>query len=648
MGDIDKIVPEMGEEDNLIAAAEHLVRALGSNKNLTSKMKRVLADLGSQLSTMATISDEGVSEIEEQLNIVQEKILSREADQSMIWDSGPDEASEYLNAADEARKLIERLDGLCLEKNGHEKELLRKAHDVLQMAMNRLEEEFRHILVQNRQPFEPEHMSFRSSEEDIMDESSIISYGDDSISIDDSFQRDSVSRTSEEFIVDLVRADVIPDLRCIANLMFLSNYDHECCQAYVMARKDALDECLFILEMEKLSIEDVLKMEWGHLNSKIKRWVWALKIFVRSYLASEKFLSEQIFGEFEPVNVSCFVEASKASMLQLLNFGEAVSIGPHKPEKLFCILDMYEVLADLLSDIDALYADKIGSSVRIEYYEVLRRVGDSVRGTFMEFENAIASYTASNPFAGGGVLHLTKYVMNYLRTLTDYTETLNLLLRNHDKEDPSSAPANMNSAMEEESLSGSLTSNFSPMAIRYRSVTSILESKLHEKSKMYKDVSLQHIFLMNNIHYMAQKVKNSELRLIFGDNWIRKHNWKFQQHAMDYERATWSSILPLLKDDGNSGSSSVSKLKERFKNFYLAFEEVYKTQSAWVIPNIHLREDLRISISLKVIQAYRTFESRHKNQISDKHIKYSADDLQSYLLDLFEGSSKSLHNPHRR
>lgn len=648
MGDIDKIVPEMEEEENLIAAAKHLVRALGSNKNLTSNMKRVLADLGSQLSAMATISDEGVSEIEEQLNIVQEKILSREADQSMIWDSGPDEATEYLNAVDEVRKLIERLDGLCLEKNGHEKELLRKAHDVLQMAMNRLEEEFRHILVQNRQPFEPEHVSFRSSEEDIMDESSIISYGDDSISIDDSFQRDSVSRTSEEFIVDLVRADVIPDLRCIANLMFLSNYDHECCQAYVMARKDALDECLFILEMEKLSIEDVLKMEWNHLNSKMKRWAWALKIFVRSYLASEKFLSEQIFGEFEPVNVSCFVEASKVSMLQLLNFGEAVSIGPHKPEKLFCILDMYEVLADLLSDIDALYADKVGSSVRIEYYEVLRRVGDSVRATFMEFENAIASYTASNPFAGGGVLHLTRYVMNYIRTLTDYSETLNLLLKNHDKEDPSSVPANMNSAMEEESLSGSSTCNFSPMAIRYQSVASILESKLHEKSKMYKDVSLQHIFLMNNIHYMAQKVKNSELRLIFGDNWIRKHNWKFQQHAMDYERATWSSILPLLKDDGNSGSSSVSKLKERFKNFYLAFEEVYKTQSAWLIPNVQLREDLRISISLKVIQAYRTFESRHKNHISDKHIKYSADDLQSYLLDLFEGSSKSLHNPHRR
>ncbi|KAK0584184.1 hypothetical protein LWI29_008716 [Acer saccharum] len=143
---------------------------------------------------------------------------------------------------------------------------------------------------------------------------------------------------------------------------------------------------------------------------------------------------------------------------------------------------------------------------------------------------------------------------------------------------------------------------------------------------------------------------NSELRIIFGDKWIRKHNWKFQQHAMDYERATWCSILALLKDEGNANSNGVSKtqLKERFRNFYLAFEEVYKTQTTWLIPNVQLREDLRISTSLKVIQAYRTFESRHMNHISDKHIKYSADDLQDYLLDLFEGSPKSLHYPNRR
>ncbi|KAF3638456.1 hypothetical protein FXO38_15236 [Capsicum annuum] len=151
---------------------------------------------------------------------------------------------------------------------------------------------------------------------------------------------------------------------------------------------------------------------------------------------------------------------------------------------------------------------------------------------------------------------------------------------------------------------------------------------------------------------MAEKVKNSNLRTILGDGWIRKHNWKFQHHAMSYERTTWSSILSLLRDEGlqNPGSNSISRtlLKERLYNFYLAFEDVYKSQTGWSIPDSQLREDLRISTSLKVIQAYRTFVGRHTNHISDKHIKYTADDLENFLLDLFEGSPRSLHGSHRK
>lgn len=643
MGEYDAAVPELEGEENLIAAAKQIVRALGSKRNLTDDAKRILAELGTQLTTITTISENEVDEIsddEGRLNVIQDKIMIWETDQSMIWDLGPNEANEYINSADEVRKLTEKLEAMCLKDDG-EKELLRRAHDVLQIAMARLEEEFKHMLIQNRQPFEPEHMSFRSSEEDA---GSVVSLGDESF--EESQHRDSVSRNSEEYIVDLVNPNTIPELRCIANLMFISGYDHECSQAYVSVRRDALDEFLLILEIEKLSIEDVLRLEWGSLNSKIRRWVRTMKIFVRVYLASEKCLSEQIFWDLGTVNLVSLAEVSKASMLRLLNFGEAVSIGPHKPEKLFPILDMYEVLADLLPDIDSLYADEGGARVRIDCREVLRRLGDSVRAAFLEFENAISTSTSTNPIAGGGIHPLTKYVMNYLNALTGYRETLNFLLKDQDGEDTMSLSPDINPSTEEENAREGACDG-SPLALHFRSVASILECNLDDKAKLYRDASLQHIFLMNNIHYMAQKVMNSNLQSILGDGWIRKHNWKFQQHEINYERNTWSSILGILKEEGNSNSSR-TLLKERFRNFYTAFEEVYRTQTAWSIPNAHLREDLRISTSLKVIQAYRTFVGRHTNQISDKHIKYSADDLQNYLLDLFEGSQRSLHNPHRR
>ncbi|KAK1432914.1 hypothetical protein QVD17_09817 [Tagetes erecta] len=664
MGGCNHMMETM-EEENLIAAAMLILRALDSNQKVSNEVRKVFMELGTRLTSMTKIladedenggkeeQDAGLSDIKGRINSIQEKIMAFEGDESMIWDCDPEESKEYLKTVDEARKIAESLENLSLGKD--ENELLRTVNAVIQTSMARMEEEFRHLLVHNRQNFEPEHLSFRSSEDDGLDENSIVSFGDDSF--DGSVQRDSVSRGSEVFIMDLVNPQVIPDLKSIANLMFDSNYGRECSQAFISARRDALDDCLFILEIEKLSIEDVLKMEWVSLNSRIRRWNKAMKVFVRIYLASEKFLCEQIFGQSqtEPVSSNCFTESSKASMLQLLNFAEAISIGPHQPEKLLRILDMYEVLSDLMLDIEGLYCDENGSYIRTEFQDVLMRVGDCVKATFIEFENAVGSNTSNNAFPGGGNHHLTRYVMNYLKTLTDYSDSLNACLKDHERvvndQDSSSSPDTSPGNDNDDTENGNLSS--SPVALHFRSLMSILECNLEEKSKLYKDEALRHLFMMNNINYMAEKVKNSELRTILGDDWIRKRIGKFQQYAMNYERATWSSILNFLREDGlsNSGSSGSTfrtLLRDRLQAFYTAFEDIYKVQSGWSIPNSQLREDVRISMSLKVIQAYRTFVGRHANSISEKYIKYTADDLENYILDLFEGAPKSLHSFHRK
>ncbi|KAJ9564300.1 hypothetical protein OSB04_000266 [Centaurea solstitialis] len=656
MGSFNKRMTEIPGDDSLIAAARLILTELGSNKKLSNEAREILLDLRTQLSlsmdkvveTKDEDEDEGLSGIKGRLNSIQDKVMTWEVGQSMIWDAGPEEAKEYLNAVDEAVRLVKSLEGLNPSKDSEEHELLQQANDVVQTSMAKIEEEFKHILVQNRQNFEPERLSFRSCEDDGgVDENLFMSFGDDSF--DYSVQRDSVvSRGGEVQVMDLINPNVIPDLKAIADLMFDSNYGRECSQAFVSVRKDALDDCLFILEVEKSSIEDIVKMEWGTLNSKIRRWVKTLRIFVRIYLASEKFLCEQIFGETrDSVSSFCFSESSKASVLQLLNFAEAIAVGPHQPEKLLRILDMYEVLADLTPDIESFYPDENGSYLRVEFQDVVNRVGGCAATTFLEFKKAVASSVSNSAFPGGGIHHLTRYVMNYIRTLIDYTDSLNTLLKDHSdgfEHDPSSSPDN-----EDEGVNSSL----SPLGLHFRSLMSILETNLEEKSRLYKEDALGHLFLMNNVHYMTEKVKGSELRTILGDNWIRKHNGRFQRHAMGYERSTWSWILSLLRDEGlhhPGSSSSISKtlLKERLQVFYTAFEEIYKSQTGWTIPNNQLCEDVRISMSLKVIQAYRTFVGRHANNINEKYIKYSADDLENYLLDLFEGSPRSLHSFHRR
>lgn len=639
MGEFSSAIPNCEGEQHVIAAAQHIVKALGASKNLNDDLRKILSQLDCHLSAMTIITTEsrgeGFGEVEDRLKCAQEKIMSWESRQR---DSDLIEASEYLKAVDEVQTVIEGLRSLSGNENGKQKELLNRADSILQMAMSRLEEEVIHILVQHKQYFEPKYMSFRSCQQNVVvyDES-FVSVED--IPLEEASWRSSSSSgiESENYFVDLIHPHVIPHLKSIANVMFASNYHQEFCQAFIGVRKDALEEYFVILKMENFSIEDVLKMEWRRLNYEIKKWIRSMKIITR-YLASEKWLCDRILGDFGFVNPLCFMQISKASLLHLLNFGAAIAMGTHQPEKLFSLLDMYEVVADTLLDIDSLFLEEADTCVTIEFRELLTNLGDSAKATFVAFGNAIAANASTSPFPGGGIHHLTRYVMNYIKTLPIYCNTLNVLLRSQDADvsNPVFEPEN-----------GQIVSSLTqcPMARHLRSITSTLVFKLDSKSKLYKDGALQHIFLMNNIHYIVQKVKGSELGIFFGDKWIRDHIRMFRQHATSYERATWSSVLSLVREDGNVGSSSASKanLKERCRGFSSAFEEVYRNQTGWSIPDIQLRDDLQISTSMKVVHAYRSFIGRNSANLSEKYIKYSADDLQNYILDLFGGSSRSLH-----
>lgn len=630
------IQPEEGKR-HVIAAAWHITKALVASDYVTDDLRKILSDLDSHLSAMPVIIEsEGLemSEFERQLKQAEEDIMTWETNQAIVCDSGAMEAPKYVKFIDEILMLIQSLRSL-LNEYGKAGELLHRADRVLQLAMSWMEGELIHLLIQHKQFFEPEYMSFRSCGTDVVYDESFVSVEEEP---EETSVRNSSANESERCTVDLVHPHAIPRLKSIAHVMFASNYGQEFCQAFICMRKDALDEYLVILRMQKFSIEDILKMEWKSLNHEIRKWYWSMNIIVRVYLASEKRLCDQIFGGNGAASTHCFIETSKGSMAYFLNFGEAVVMGTHQPEKLFRLLDMYEVLGDLLMDIDALYSEESGSDIRIEFHGLLSKLNDFARATLAEFGNAIASNAATSPFPGGGIHPLTKYVMNYIKTLLEYVDTLNLLLKDQDAED-----SNPVSELGNEHEISSSTS--CPIAYHLRSIASTLKANLKNRSKLYKDAALQHVFIMNNLNYIVGKVKDSKLRDFFGDAWIRQHIAEVKQHATSYVRASWSSVLLLLKVDGNLSKSA---FKERCRCFSVAFEDVYKNQTGWFIQDQLLREDLQISTSQSVIHAYRTFIGRNSAIDSEKISKYPVEDLENYLLDLFGGSPRSLHSTRRK
>lgn len=575
--------------------------------------------------------------------------------QSMIWDCPRDEAITYLEAVDEIQGALESL----LVTQSDTKELSR-VQNLRLLSMNRLEEEFKHMLVAYSESVDPEWLmencsragSFKSGHlDDLVDE-----IANSQSSVEEECEENvPVARPVGELkpLVDLIPPVIIPDLSNIAQRMINAGHKRECLQVYASIRKNVLEETLYRLGIEKLSIEEVQRIPWETQESKIRKWNQAMKVSVRALFASEKQLCDDVFSESSRnVADTCFNEVARGPMMQLLSFSEAVAISRRSSEKLFKMLDMYETLQDLFPEIEEIFCGEACSSLRTEVAAIQTRLGECIRGTFADFENAIKGEQSRNPVPGGGVHPLTRYVMNYINFMCDYSDTLKSLFAEKKETKLEGEETNHSPQVShQEERAGS--NELSPLAAQMIHITQLLQANLDGKSKLYRDLALTYLFLMNNVHYIVQKVKTTDVRSIVGDDWVRKQSSLVRQYASSYQRAGWGKVLACLRDEGihttGSFSSGVSKvvLKERFKSFNLAFEEVHKAQVSWIVFDSLLREELRISISDKLLPAYRSFLGRYGHYLEtqrhpEKYVKYSSDDIEDFLNNLFEGTSASM------
>ncbi|CAD6224868.1 unnamed protein product [Miscanthus lutarioriparius] len=605
----------------------------------------------------------------------------RGGDDQMLFDGAADraEAERFLRAVDDLRRLAPPPSPASAGSPRRASAAAGGgACTALQVAMARLEDEFRHVLSARALDLEIEalaglsSLSMSSSDRRNSDATEAPPAGDDddSSSVSSSVGRRSSYRSLQSIReIDLFPADAISDLHAIASRMAAAGYGRECVQVYASVRKPAVDSALRRLGVEKLSIGDVQRLEWNALEAKIRRWIRAARAAVRGVFASERRLCFHIFHDL-PLCTSTatataaddapFAEVVKGAALQLFGFAEAISIGRRSPEKLFKIIDLHDALSDMLPDISDIFAaSKAAESIYVQAAEIRSRLADAVRGILLEFENALLRDPSKTPVPGGTIHPLTRYVMNYSTLISDYKATLSELIISRPSASSRTAAEGNEATPAFPDLDPADPDSQLPLATHLVWIIVVLEHNLESKASLYKDAALSHLFLMNNVHYIVHKVKDSaELRGLIGDEYLKRLTGKFWQAATSYQRTAWLKILNCLRDEGlhvsGGFSSGISKsaLRERFKAFNAAFEEAHRVQSAWYVPDTQLREELRISISEKLLPAYRSFLGRFRHHIENSrhpelYIKYTVEDLEIAMADFFEGSPPPPHNRRR-
>ena len=207
------------------------------------------------------------------------------------------------------------------------------------------------------------------------------------------------------------------------------------------------------------------------------------------------------------------------------------------------------------------------SEVRLEYNLVLLRLSEAARDIFSEFESAIERDASKPPPIVGAVHGLTRYVVNYLILLYDYRTTLQQLFEQPEKGFPRPPVPNLGEEEEEEEEEEAEASpETSALAATNVWKLHVLAKNLESKARSYQQPAQGHLFLMTNLHYIALKVKGSELRGLMGDDWIRQQAHKVRDHANAYQKLTWNRLLTHVKEEG-PGGGTISKSHLKVTNF---------------------------------------------------------------------------------
>ncbi|CAA0381845.1 unnamed protein product [Arabidopsis thaliana] len=547
--------------------------------------------------------------------------------------------SLFCESKRDAKKFVKRVKELqnamdLLIREDPNSEKLLRAQNLMQIAMKRLQKEFLQILSMNRAHLDPESISSRSP-------TSVVSNDDD-------VWHESRSAGDSIIEVEEVSKNYRTELKSIADCMIAAGYAKECATTYKSIRKSIVDESIYRLGVEKISSSKAKKMPCEVVELKMNRWIEAVKVSMKTLFNGEKTLCDEIFESSVSLREFCFRDISKEGALLLFGFPETITLrdkkNPH-PEKIFPLLDMYCTITDNLLAIEAIFSFPSISNVRTQAHSSLSRLSESILAHLMDFESQIRKDSSKTVVRGGGVHPMTISAMNHISRLAEYSNALINILKGSSSSSSAKAllpKSYFNVSESEESPVSELKARFAWMIL-------VLLCKIDGKAEMYKDFSMQYLFLANNLQHVVSRARSTNVKHVLGNDWIAKNSEKVRQFARSYERLAWGPLASMCPAISTSEAVEMSpeEAMMQFKKFNETFESTCEAQSECIVLDPKLLDEMRISIGRKLLPVYRDFYNAHRNAVmlagteGQWNVRYNPEDIGNHLSELFSGKGIS-------
>ncbi|KAG9441719.1 hypothetical protein H6P81_017573 [Aristolochia fimbriata] len=414
---------------------------------------------------------------------------------------------------------------------------------------------------------------------------------------------------------DLASEQEIQVLRRISETLAGNDCLDICIDIFVKVRYKRAAKALMRLSPDYLRTyvpEEIDQMEWESLETAISLWIEHFELAVKRVLKSEKELCNRVLsGLMDGVLwAECFVKIADKIMAVFFRFGEGVARSSKEPQKLFKLLDLFESLDKMKPEFSRVFEGEAGADICSRFRELEKLLVHSSCRVFWEFGLQIEGNQDGFPPGDGSVTKLVRYAVNYLKYLAseNYRSPMARILRT-----------------EQVWKMGMLSKPETDEDVLRESISNVMEALRRnvedKKSRYHGDGVLPHVFSMNAYWYVYMRVKGSDLGSLVGEQWLKAtFKTAAEESAYRYQNQAWGPAVECLgvEADGQGDSregevgAAGTVARARLEAFLRGIEECSELhRSAYVIPDVDLRAQIRDAVVKLVVPTYASFIQSH-------------------------------------
>ena len=423
---------------------------------------------------------------------------------------------------------------------------------------------------------------------------------------------------------------VIHKLQAILGRLRTNNRLEKCISIYVEVRSSNVRASLQALDLDYLEISIAEFNDVQSIEGYIAQWGKHLEFAVKHLFEAEYKLCNDVFERLGlDVWMGCFSKiAAQAGILAFLQFGKTVTESKKDPIKLLKLLDIFASLNKLRLDFNRLFGGAACIEIQNLTRDLIRRVIDGAAEIFWELLVQVELQRQIPPPPDGNVPILVSIITEYCNKLLgdNYKPILSQVLVIH--------RSWKHEKFQERILVGEVLN-----------IIKAIELNLETWTKAYEDTVLANLFAINNHYHVYKHLKGTKVGDLLGDSWFIEHEKYKDYYATIFLRDSWGKLPGHLSREGLilfSGGRATARdlVKKRLKTFNEAFDEMYKKQSSWVVPDRDLREKICQQIVQAVVPIYRSYMQNYgplveQDGSSNKYAKYSVQALEQMLSSLF-------------